>query len=209
MYCWVRTFALSPFISWFICFWRWCIDKPNIYVSWSTSELRVRLAPWNQFKHSCKKVFLTAPRRYFFCGSFVFFCFLCFSCFRVCSLLPCGHLLEKGWPLSSFLVMFIIFFVTFPFGILGQVWYLMVSFPDLCRLSYFLFMWAELAWAELFFAQNSKWVWSGNTTITNCRQPRGTARKSRSIITSYQEDKLSKATSSLFPIKMIAILEWT
>ena len=27
--------------------------------------------------------------------------------------------------------------------------------------------------------------------------------------TRHQEDKLSKATSSLFPIKMIAILEWT
>ena len=24
-------------------------------------------------------------------------------------------------------------FVTFPCGILGQVWYLIVSFPDLCR----------------------------------------------------------------------------
>ena len=29
-------------------------------------------------------------------------------------------------------------FVTFPCGILGQVWYLIVSFPDLCHLSYFL-----------------------------------------------------------------------
>ena len=29
-------------------------------------------------------------------------------------------------------------------------------------------------------AKNSKWVWSGNTTITNRRQPRGTARKSHS-----------------------------
>ena len=57
--------------------------------------------------------------------------------------------------------------------------------------------------------KNSKWVWSGNTTITNCRQPRGTARKSCSTITRHQEDKLSKAISSLFPIKMIAILEWT
>ena len=28
-------------------------------------------------------------------------------------------------------------FVTFPCGILSQMWYLMVSFPDLCRLSYF------------------------------------------------------------------------
>ena len=30
-------------------------------------------------------------------------------------------------------------FVTFPCGILGQVWILIVSFPDLCRLSYFYF----------------------------------------------------------------------
>ena len=28
-------------------------------------------------------------------------------------------------------------FVTFPCGILGQVWYLIVSFHDLCHLSYF------------------------------------------------------------------------
>ena len=35
-------------------------------------------------------------------------------------------------------------------------------------------------------SKNSKWVWSGNTTITNCRQPRGTARKSRSKSLSTQ-----------------------
>ena len=28
-------------------------------------------------------------------------------------------------------------FVTFRIGILGQVWYLIVLFPDLCRLSHF------------------------------------------------------------------------
>ena len=28
-------------------------------------------------------------------------------------------------------------FVTFPFGILGRVWYLIVSIPDLCTLTYF------------------------------------------------------------------------
>ena len=28
-------------------------------------------------------------------------------------------------------------FVTFPCGILGQVWYLVVSIPDLCHFSYF------------------------------------------------------------------------
>ena len=30
-------------------------------------------------------------------------------------------------------------FVTFPCGILGQVWYLIVSIPELCHLSYFNF----------------------------------------------------------------------
>ena len=31
-------------------------------------------------------------------------------------------------------------FFTFPFGILGQVWFLIVSIPDPCFLSYFLFL---------------------------------------------------------------------
>ena len=37
-----------------------------------------------------------------------------------------------------------------------------------------------------------------STTITNRRQTHGTARKSHTTITKHQEDKLSKATSSLF-----------
>ena len=43
----------------------------------------------------------------------------------------------------------------------------------------------------------------------NCRQTCGTVRKSHTTITRHQEDKLSKATSSVFPIKMIAKLEGT
>ena len=43
----------------------------------------------------------------------------------------------KGLTSWLLLVMFIVFFVTFPCGILGQVLYLIVSFPDLCCLSYF------------------------------------------------------------------------
>ena len=31
-------------------------------------------------------------------------------------------------------------FVTFPIGILGQVWYLIVSIPDLCTLTYFVIL---------------------------------------------------------------------
>ena len=45
----------------------------------------------------------------------------------------------KGLTSWRFFVMFIVclFVFTFPFGILGQVWYLIVWFPDLSRLSYF------------------------------------------------------------------------
>ena len=42
----------------------------------------------------------------------------------------------KGLTSWLLLVMFIVFLL-FPCGFLGQVWYFIVSFPDLCRLSYF------------------------------------------------------------------------
>ena len=51
IYCWVLIFPLSPFYILIYMFWEmmhWYFRgpkcKPNIYVSWSTSELRVRLA---------------------------------------------------------------------------------------------------------------------------------------------------------------------
>ena len=48
-----------------------------------------------------------------------------------------GHLLGKGWPLGSRLWC-LLWVCHFPIGILGQVWYLIVSIPDLCNLTYFL-----------------------------------------------------------------------
>ena len=79
------------FISWFICSRKWCTDKlrvllckPNIHVSWSTSELRVTLAPWN-----C----LSPPVNFFYWPlqgriSFVFIMFflscVCYAFVRVC-----------------------------------------------------------------------------------------------------------------------------
>ena len=104
-------FALSPFISWFICSGRWGFDKglsckPNIYVSWSTSELRMRLAPWNRFKPPPP-----LPSKIFYWPfqggtSFedilcFFLCCVCYAFVRVCLSVPCGHLLGKGWPLGS------------------------------------------------------------------------------------------------------------
>ena len=43
----------------------------------------------------------------------------------------------KGLTFWLWFVMFNCGFVTFPCGILGQVWYLIVTIPDLCKLSYF------------------------------------------------------------------------
>ena len=43
----------------------------------------------------------------------------------------------EGLTIWILFMMFICVFVTFPCGILGQVWYLIVSIPDLCCLSYF------------------------------------------------------------------------
>ena len=55
----------------------------------------------------------------------------------VCSLQPCGHLLRRTNLLAILYVMFSCVFVTFPCGVLGQVWNLIVSIPDICRLTYF------------------------------------------------------------------------
>ena len=47
---------------------------------------------------------------------------------------------RKGLTSWLLFVMFNCVFVTFPCSILGQVWYLIVSIPHLCRLSYLLFV---------------------------------------------------------------------
>ena len=86
-----------------------------IYI-WTKGEVG---APWNRFKPPPpppSKIFLlTVPRRHFFCGSFTLFvsCF-CYAFVRVCLLMPCGHLLGKGWPFGPRLWCLFVNFVTFP-----------------------------------------------------------------------------------------------
>ena len=43
----------------------------------------------------------------------------------------------KGLTSRRLFVKYNCIFVTFPCGILGQMWYFIVSIPDLCRLPYF------------------------------------------------------------------------
>ena len=57
----------------------------------------------------------------------------------------------KGLTCWLLFVMFNCVFVTFPCGILGQVWYLIVSIPDLCRLSYFMYL--------IVIPGNIFWLW--------------------------------------------------
>ena len=71
------------------------------------------------------------------------FCYACFvrvmlSCLFIAALWsPAG----KGLTSCSLVCDVLCVFVTFPCGILGQVWYLIVSIPDLCLLV--LWFWAR------------------------------------------------------------------
>ena len=106
-------------------------------MSWSTSELRVRLAPLNRFKPSSKIFYWPFQGGTSFVDLLCFCSVLCLLCFvRVCLYVLRGHQLGKGWPLGSRLWC-LLWVCHFPIGILGQVWYLIVSIPDLCNLTYF------------------------------------------------------------------------
>ena len=112
--------------------------EPNIYLSRSTSEIMVRSAPSNMFKPSSKYILQTFPIRRHFSWILFVMCVSCLSCCLVCSLRPCGHLLERADLLVLLCVNFSCVFVTFSYGVLGQVWYLIVYIPDRCLLPYFL-----------------------------------------------------------------------
>ena len=51
--------------------------------------------------------------------------------------------------------MFSCVFVTFPYGVLGQVWNLIVLIPDLCLLSYFVKMIEVRSWVSLIQSLSS------------------------------------------------------
>ena len=67
------------------------------------------------------------------------FCYLCPVFVMLSHLFIAALWSSEGKWLTSWLlfVMFFCDFVTFPFGILGQTWYLIVSNPDPCCFSYF------------------------------------------------------------------------
>ena len=117
--------------TWYFHVFRWIPGETD-------SELRVRLAPLNRFKPSSKIFYWPFQGGTSFVDLLCFCSVLCLLCFvRVCLYVLCGHLLGKGWPLGSRLWC-LLWVCHFPIGILGQVWYLIVSIPDLCNLITFL-----------------------------------------------------------------------
>ena len=75
--------------------------------------------------------------RYFCNFMFYRLCFVCLVFVMPLWLfVPCGHLLGKGWPLGFHLWCLTVSLSLFHWY-LGQVWYLIVSVPDLCTLTYF------------------------------------------------------------------------
>ena len=76
--------------------------EPNMYLSESTPEIRVRLVPSNMIKPS--SIFPTDHSKAVPLLWILFVIYVsCFSLSHVCSLQPCGDLLGKGWPLCSLL----------------------------------------------------------------------------------------------------------
>ena len=101
--------------------------EPNIYVSWSTSETRMRFVPSNMFSPP-EILLLTASFADFFCYLRFVFGFVIRSCLFPYSLVV--TCLERADLLALLCVLFSqCVFVTFPYGVLGLVWYLIVSIP--------------------------------------------------------------------------------
>ena len=69
----------------------------------------MRLAPWNWFMPSSKDIFTDCPEAVILLWIIFAIYVLRLSCCLVCSLLPCDHLLGKGWPFGSRLRCLIMF----------------------------------------------------------------------------------------------------
>ena len=91
---------------------------------------------------ACRETVLSPPVKYLyqpFQGDTYFVDHLCLVFVMLSRQFIAALWSPQGKGLTSWLlfVMFVFFFfVTFPFGIIGQVWYLIVSIPDPLCLSY-------------------------------------------------------------------------
>ena len=96
-----------------------------------------------------------------------------------------------GNGLTSWLsfVMFNYVFVTFPYGILGQVRYLIVSIPDLCHLSYFLRLF-DLSKESIDRACSTDAVDIINTRDFNFKMTQSTPNKVNELMSEYETSQI-------------------
>ena len=105
---WLKYLSIDEMVrAW--CFG--CLSDPPGFTCW------ISFAPVFNFIYCWVHIFALTPFYIFYWPlrgdtSFVdhlWYLCLVLSWFRVCSLLPCGHLLRKGWPLGSCLWCLIVF----------------------------------------------------------------------------------------------------
>ena len=110
----------------------WMVScKLNIYVSWSTSEWGVRLAPWNWLESSTEIFLLTVPGRASFVDGLFVSC-VCCAFAHCCLVIVCwerADLLALVCGVKQLVVVLSLFRVV--------SWILIVLIPDLRHLSYF------------------------------------------------------------------------
>ena len=113
--------------------------KPNIYVSLSTSKIREGLVPSTMVKH-CSNFLIGRSKALLLLWNP--FCHLYFvSVFVILSFLLLAALWspdgKNGCPLGSLICDVFFCFCHFSICVLSQVWYFIVSIPDIFLLPYF------------------------------------------------------------------------
>ena len=104
-------------------------------MSGSISELRVRLVPLKMFNPS-SDLFADRSKGCVVCRSFFVMVQVCYDVlYPICSVAVTSW--ERTDILVQLCVIFSCVFVTFLYGVSGQVWYLIVLLPDLYLLLYF------------------------------------------------------------------------
>ena len=109
--------------------WSSCVVKKSTYL-----PLIVVFLCWSLIWYALPCVLSSSGAVFLLWIFYVFFLsYVCYAFVRVCLYVPYGHLLAKDRPLCSRLWCLTVG-CHLPIGILGQVWYLIVSIPDLCTL---------------------------------------------------------------------------
>ena len=124
----------------------------SLVITWE----RANLLAWyhkTSISPPVKVFLLTVPRQCIFCGSFLLFMFcVCHAFLSVHSSIVVTFW-ERANLLALLYVMFSCVFITFPCGVLGQVWYLIVSIPDICLLTFFSYSFDALLVIEKCFSR--------------------------------------------------------